>query len=304
MKRMAAIVATAIGLAYAFSALAQSDMPPLVHNPRITVDYQEPHHPIYGLFLDPDDARVANVFGQLVKTYERLSGIKQRLVKRQLLEEFSQFLAPVKLPVALRLVAKQCDTINAFYDPAKSRVVLCYEWVQHAEDTAPKAPTPQGITREDAIIGGVVGVLLHEAGHALSNLLRLPVLSREEDTADQIAGFLSLQFGRDVARTLIKGEAYSWHVRAAGQARYWGVHSSSLQRQHNYLCLGYGKDPEAFEDFVTKFGWLPKERAANCANEYRQVEHAFRTTILPHLDMELMKKVQERKWLRPDDGKR
>ena len=64
------------------------------------------------------------------------------------------------------------------------------------------------------------------------------------------------------------------------------MHSTALQRQHTYLCLAYGSDPEAFEDFVTKFGWLPKARAENCANEYRQTQHAFRTTILPHLDME------------------
>ena len=59
----------------------------------------------------------------------------------------------------------------------------------------------------------------------------------------------------------------------------------------------------AFEDFVTKFRWLPKQRADNCANEYEQVRHAFRETIVPHLDMALVKKVRARPWLRPNDAK-
>jgi hypothetical protein len=108
-----------------------------------------------------------------------------------------------------------------------------------------------------------------------------------------------LQFGRDVARTLIKGEAYSWNRKTARRSIYWGVHSTALQRQHMNLCLAYGSDPEGFEDFVVKYGWLPKERAENCAEEYRQVQHAFRATIVPHLDMELVKVVQSRQWLRP-----
>ena len=51
---------------------------------------------------------------------------------------------------------------------------------------------------------------------------------------------------------------------------------------------------------MTKFRWLPRARADNCANEYRQVQHAFRETIAPHLDMALVKKAIARPWLRPN----
>jgi hypothetical protein len=81
------------------------------------------------------------------------------------------------------------------------------------------------------------------------------------------------------------------------------VHSTALQRQHMYLCLAYGADPASFKDFI-EHGWLPKERAENCANEYKQALHAFRTTIVPHLDMDLVKVVQSRRWLRPQDGQK
>ena len=77
-------------------------------------------------------------------------------------------------------------------------------------DRAPQKVSPEGFTRQEAIVGGFVGVTLHEAGHAVNDLLNLPVLGREEDAADQIAGFIMLQFGKEVARTAIKGTAYSW----------------------------------------------------------------------------------------------
>ncbi len=127
-------------------------------------------------------------------------------------------------------------------------------------------------------------------------------LRREEDAADQIAGFLMLQFGKEVARTAIKGTAYVWLTFSREERpAYWDVHSTAGQRFYNFLCIGYGGDPESFKEFVGKP--LPKERLENCAHEYRQVRNAFIKTIMPHIDQELTKQVQARQWLRPDDGK-
>ena len=72
---------------------------------------------------------------------------------------------------------------------------------------------------------------------------------------------------------------------------------TSSQRFYNTLCLGYGGDPQTFKEFVDK-GWLPKERAANCAAEYQQIKLAFEKTILPYIDVNLMKQVQAKDWLK------
>ena len=272
----------------------------LVRSSKITVDYIEPLNPIL-LNFEADDPYYRKVYKQYEEEYHAYLGIRERLQKRQLLEEFSQFLAPLRFPMTLRLQTKECGQSNAFYSRTDATLTLCYEYVKDIEDDAPKKTTPQGITRDDAIIGGVVGTLLHEAGHAVSHMFQLPVFAREEDTADQIAGYVMLQFGRDVARRLIKGTAYRWNVRFRKTPDfYWDVHSSNLQRQQTFLCLAYGKDPDGFADFV-QFNWLPKARAPNCAAEYRQVDNAFKKTILPHVDREMMKQVLARKWL-PENG--
>jgi hypothetical protein len=128
-------------------------------------------------------------------------------------------------------------------------------------------------------------------------LLKLPVLGNEEDSADQIAGFISLQFGDEVAQILINGVAHGWNWKARNRLSVaWGVHSSALQRQHTVLCLAYGRDPQRYQRFVDS-NWLPKSRAANCAKEYGQMLMAFKKSILPHIDEPAMKRVQQRKWL-------
>ena len=78
-------------------------------------------------------------------------------------------------------------------------------------------------------------------------------------------------------------------------------HGAPAQRFFNYICLAYGGEPEAFREFVDR-GILPKERAAHCPAEYRQVRHAFGKTILPHIDQNQMLRVRARRWLRPTDG--
>jgi hypothetical protein len=40
-----------------------------------------------------------------------------------------------------------------------------------------------------------------------------------------------------------------------------------------------------------------------CTHEYERVRLAFRKTLLPHIDQDLLKRVQGEKWLRPEDGK-
>jgi hypothetical protein len=44
---------------------------------------------------------------------------------------------------------------------------------------------------------------------------------------------------------------------------------------------------------------LPKERAEDCEDEYRQVARAYEKLIGPHVDQGRAKKVFDRSWLPP-----
>jgi hypothetical protein len=299
MNRIARIAAAAaFGVAWPTAILcgpagAQTFPWQGLSNPNVLVDYVEPREPYDA--QDKDYAKDMATYQRMMKTYERMK-------RRQVLEEFSAFLSPLRLPKTLRVKTVQCNVLNAYYDPTERTIKICYEWMDETETRAPQKVSPEGITRQEAIVGGFVGVLLHEAGHAVNDLLNLPVLGREEDSADQIAGFIMLQFGKDVARIAIKGTAYSW-LTFARQDRpvYWDTHSTPAQRFYNFLCIGYGGDPQTFKDLADK--WLSKGRAETCEHEYKQVRNAFNKTIMPHIDPVLMKKVQTIQWIQPDDGR-
>jgi hypothetical protein len=178
---------------------------------------------------------------------------------------------------------------------------MCYEYVDDLYTAAPLTTTRDGLTRGEFIVGSFVSVVLHETGHALRDMLQIPVLGREEDTADQISAYIMLLFAKDLARPALKGTYYNWmRSTRLDTSFYWDVHSTSEQRALNYLCMGYGAEPKMFEDFLEK-KLLPAERARNCAREYRQVKDAFDQTILPYIDQPLLKKVQETKWLSPEE---
>src|SRR5215211_682478 len=131
------------------------------------------------------------------------------LRRNQALERVRERLAAVRWPRTLRLELKGCDgEINAWYEDAS--VTVCYEFLEDVWKRATASTRPAAVAREDAFIGSFVDVFLHEAGHSLFDLLKIPVLGREEDAADQLAAYYMLQFPPEIKRKLILGAAYAY----------------------------------------------------------------------------------------------
>ncbi len=65
-------------------------------------------------------------------------------------------------------------------------------------------------------------MFLHESGHAVFDLLKLPVLGREADAADLFSAYVMLQLGKEGARTLILGSAYLERRALMANARVRG----------------------------------------------------------------------------------
>jgi hypothetical protein len=222
-----------------------------------------------------------------------------RLKQFRMLEQLAEFLSPLRLPHKYTLLAHECGFINAFYQPGKWNIHLCYEFIEMLERMGPRKGQASDFTYEEAVVGAFVGVMLHENGHAVFDMFDVPVFGREEDAADEISTYIALQFNPDVARKVVRGFAYMSKVYFAQYApRFSDEHGTGLQRYYNTLCIAYGSDYSAlFKEFVDQ-GELPKERAANCRHEYEQINAAFQKTLLPFIDQDLMKKVQARQWLK------
>jgi hypothetical protein len=227
------------------------------------------------------------------------------LQQRHALEKFQEIFSPFRLPIELTLKTVGCDgVVNAYYQ--RPELKICYEYLDEIRRSMPKETTAAGITPTDAVYGQFFYVVAHEMGHAVFDLYNVPLFGGPEDAADQFAAYMILQFGKDDARRLIGGAAYSYRnfvhdpKFVVPLEAFSNMHGAPQQRFYNLLCIAYGADPQLFAEVVEK-GYLPQKRATTCRAEYREVAFAFKQLIAPHLDQELMKQVFDKTWL-PEVG--
>jgi Putative metallopeptidase len=231
------------------------------------------------------------------------------LKERQALETLQQIFSPFRLTIDLKLKAVGCDgMVNAWYAKIDSvpTVTMCYEFLHHIFEGAPTDTTAAGVSREDAILGQFFYLVTHEVGHAMFDILDVPLFGREEDAADQFAAYIMLDFGKDRARRLISGAANSYRQYIANAkskpnatlpiAAFSSTHGQPEERFYNLLCAAYGADPAEFA-FLVENEYLPKTRAQNCGHEFHVLIRAFHLTISPHIDSELAETVLDTRWI-------
>jgi hypothetical protein len=229
--------------------------------------------------------------------------IYEQLKEVSFLEQLQRFLTPFRLPRSLLVKVEGCDgDANASYE--RNVITVCYEYIEQLRKTMPAQTTAEGVTPDDAIAGPLFDTCLHEFAHALFELLRVPVLGREEDAADQVSAYVMLQLGKVEVRRLIGGVAYAYKTEAdaetvpAPMTQFANVHGTPAQRFYNILCVAYGADKQLF-GYVVESGYLPKYRAEDCYDEYKQVAYAYEQLIGPHIDRGRAKKVFDKSWLVP-----
>jgi Putative metallopeptidase len=113
--------------------------------------------------------------------------IYDRLKQGRALERIQTLLSPLRLPRPLLLKVSRCDgESNAWYD--EGFVTVCYEFLADILKNAPEQTLPSGVTQEDAILGPLIDVFLHETGHAVFDQLKVPVLGREDFALKKLIG--------------------------------------------------------------------------------------------------------------------
>jgi hypothetical protein len=227
--------------------------------------------------------------------------IYDTMKERHALETVQKIFSPFKLPIDLTVKTMGCDGVsNAYFK--RPELVICYEYLDDVRKRMPKETTPIGLTPADTVIGQFFFTAGHEMGHALFALLDVPLWGRPEDAADSFSAYMMLLLGKDEARRLIGGAAFSYKkfvlqpTMTIPQTAFADEHGASMQRFYNLLCISYGANQELFADLVDK-GYLPKRRASRCKREYEEIAFAFDQTIKPHIDEDLAIKVMSKTWL-------
>ncbi|MBV1704069.1 MAG: hypothetical protein KGQ28_04600 [Hyphomicrobiales bacterium] len=260
--------------------------------------------------------------------------IRDYSMRHHVLEEYAAFMAPIKLPTTLGIYMEECDggfSASPHYSPGQHAIDMCYQFVALSGLVYDKAVAPYQaahpgvlpvtLSRQAFVSSLFASVVLHETGHAIFDLLDVPIFGREEDAADEMSSVVAAQFQPKIADALVWSTALMWFgmsdllakmsAQAQEKARQSGgkmpcsvdplckfsdVHGTAEQRFFNTLCLAYGAHPDHYAD-VARF--LPKDR--DCKAEYARVAEAFAKTVWPSIDQAKMREVQAGQWLLPQE---
>jgi hypothetical protein len=229
--------------------------------------------------------------------------IRERLMRRQVLEQLRLFLSPLRLPRKLLVQLDQCGAEYRPYQPG-GPVTICYEYIAKVAQLVPRNQQLGSPPAASMIVGAFIQQVLHEVAIATFDILDIPVWGREHDAADKLAGFIMMQFGKDIAVRIMTGAARFFEVseRQWTQADHASEQSPEAQRFFNYLCIAIGADPTTLKYLVDQ-NTMPLRRAQRCQNEVLLLRQAFLQQIMPHVDMQLLKRVQSATWLMLDEPK-
>ena len=189
------------------------------------------------------------------------------------------------------------DTQARRYPPDQRAQALAAELEVRIDQVARTLPSRLGLGRlsmqqqrqlVESMAGNVAFVLTHELGHALVSELKLPVLGREEDTADTFAILTALKVvANDFSVGVLKHAAKGWFLSALRNRRngeppgYFERHSLDEQRAYQIVCLMVGFDPVKFADLADETR-LPPERRRTCAWDYETSAQSWATVMAPH----------------------
>lgn len=122
--------------------------------------------------------------------------------------------------------------------------------------------------------------LYHEVAHLLIDKMRLPVLGREEDAADNIATWMLLGQKTPQANLTLQDAAKGWMLSGLrydepfNDDDYAAGYSPDRHRSMQIVCLMVGADGAAFRRFANSYA-MPPDRQHNCHFDYELVDRSL-----------------------------
>ena len=187
------------------------------------------------------------------------------------------------LPRDLVLRVADCGDANSFYEAENATILVCGELLpEFAAMAADMEPDPD--LALNLVYDNLLFTVYHELGHALVDMLTLPITGREEDVADQVAVWLmlmTLDEGEGMQATLDAADFFYAPPQDGDRLDFWDSHGLDIQRYHNIVCWAYGYDPDqaaaAFGEHLDEA--LPPDRRQSCADEFAQMDKSYRTLL-------------------------
>jgi hypothetical protein len=137
------------------------------------------------------------------------------------------------------------------------------------------------------VIGNTLFTVYHELGHALVDLLDLPVIGREEDAVDGFAAVTMIpDVPNEIRDALIVAVADGWRAQSElgddeDERPFWGEHALDEQRHYAIVCLMVGSDQDGFYEYALDAG-LPDERIETCVDDFELMKDGWERLLAPY----------------------
>ena len=129
-------------------------------------------------------------------------------------------------------------------------------------------------------------VLYHEVGHALVDILDIPVLGKHEDAVDGFAAILSTIWDLDEIALSAADVMNESAALSAGtditDAEFWDSHSLDEQRMFTIFCLIHGSSPEEYPSLLRDIG-MPDEESDRCQYDYQEAFRNWSRVLGEHI---------------------
>lgn len=140
---------------------------------------------------------------------------------------------------------------------------------------------PRDMDPDAFVAANLIAIFYHELGHALIDVMELPIFGQEEDAADVLSILMvheifEEQSAVDIAYATAMGLSREAEMRTSRgeETVWWGVHGADMQRYYTLVCLFYGAAPDRRRNFADELG-LPDARAETCREEYELARRAW-----------------------------
>jgi hypothetical protein len=141
--------------------------------------------------------------------------------------------------------------------------------------------------RVEFVVGNMLFVLFHEMGHIFITELKLPVLGRDEDAADNFAIIRLLRIGSEFSERVLVEASRGWFLsdrrdRATGDTvAFYDEHDLGQQRAYWIVCMMVGSDPAKYKGLADETK-MPEQRREGCKDDFAEASRSWEMVLEPH----------------------
>ncbi|UUV19768.1 DUF4344 domain-containing metallopeptidase [Fusobacteria bacterium ZRK30] len=195
------------------------------------------------------------VFGEVQVKYSSSSEkeekeVKEWMVKNRVIEDLTDTVNK-EIKIEKELVVAVGDGDSVHYNPENREIVITYDFIiEVRERFKGEYKKEWEIYAKDAI----EHTFYHELGHALVDLLNIPVLGKEEDAVDDFGIIMLILTKEDgEERAISAAELFfmeGLEIEEFSSEDLMDEHSLDDQRGYRSLNLVYGSNPEKYKDIA------------------------------------------------------